>query len=509
MKRESLLHVLRGVVPALLLALPLQACMEPTSVTCASGWVCPAGQQCAANQEVCIVDDCGDGILQSGETCDDGNIRPGDGCNRTCKSDETCGNGITDIKSTVDTTNAEACDDGNNTDGDGCSANCLSSEFCGNGIVDIAKGEKCDDRNNVSGDGCSADCLSTEYCGNGYPDVAKGEKCDDGNNESGDDCSGDCKSVEICGNGIIDFAKGEVCDDRNNESGDGCRADCKSNETCGNGILDVAKGELCDDRNNTDGDGCSANCKTAGIGCGNGQLEAGEECDDANDNTEDNCVQCKMNYCGDGFTDKQLPHVEACDGKGESADCDIDCTLALCGDGIVNATRGEACDDGNDKACGTCGDKCMKRQEPKPATGSIIALTGEDIEDGDELTLSDGEFWLTFEFDKNFITKWNTIPINIDDEDRPDQIARAIRRAIQEADSDFKISAPSVSWNVVKLVNDKPGASGNVDITESVSNDDFKVEGMSGGSGYDCAPDMGCKSDADCRSGKCREGRCR
>ncbi len=32
---------------------------------------------------------------------------------------------------------------------------------------------------------------------------------------------------------------------------------------------------------------------------------------------------------------------EECDDKGISATCDIDCTLALCGDGMVNALAGE------------------------------------------------------------------------------------------------------------------------------------------------------------------------
>ncbi|HEX8439736.1 MAG TPA: hypothetical protein VF697_31870, partial [Archangium sp.] len=244
-------------------------------------------------------------------------------------------------------------------------------------------------------------------------------------------------------------------------------------------------------------------------GCGNGQLEADEECDDGNNKNDDNCVQCKMNFCGDGFIDRQSPHVEECDATGESAGCNIDCTLARCGDGIVNLTRGEVCDDGNGESCGTCGAGCTARKEPKPATGSIIALPGKDIKDGDELTISDGKLSLTFEFNTGAITKPGNVAIDINSSDDPDEVADAIRQAIQWESSRFAIRVPSVSWNVVELKNDKSGISGNVLITESVSKEGFKVNGMSGGSGYDCKLGVGCRSDADCSSGRCRQGVCK
>ena len=57
-----------------------------------------------------------------------------------------CGNGKVDP--------GEQCDDGNNENGDGCSSSCQRE--CGNGHLD--PGEQCDDGNRVSGDGCSATC---------------------------------------------------------------------------------------------------------------------------------------------------------------------------------------------------------------------------------------------------------------------------------------------------------------------------------------------------------------
>jgi cysteine-rich repeat protein len=90
---------------------------------------------------------CGNGIVEPGEQCDDGNIFSGDGCSRLCRI-EVCGNGILDPP-------YEQCDDGNTRSGDGCSAFC-TYERCGNGILD--PGEECDDGNTVDGDGCSAAC---------------------------------------------------------------------------------------------------------------------------------------------------------------------------------------------------------------------------------------------------------------------------------------------------------------------------------------------------------------
>jgi len=58
---------------------------------------------------------CGNGTVESGEECDDGNDVEGDGCTGACTS---CGNGVT--------ASTEECDDGNLVDGDGCSAECLS-----------------------------------------------------------------------------------------------------------------------------------------------------------------------------------------------------------------------------------------------------------------------------------------------------------------------------------------------------------------------------------------------
>ena len=58
---------------------------------------------------------CGDGDVQAGEDCDDGNMIGGDKCPAMCKFG--CGDGVLDED--------ETCDDGNAVDGDGCSQKCV------------------------------------------------------------------------------------------------------------------------------------------------------------------------------------------------------------------------------------------------------------------------------------------------------------------------------------------------------------------------------------------------
>ncbi|TMQ06138.1 MAG: DUF4215 domain-containing protein [Deltaproteobacteria bacterium] len=69
------------------------------------------------------VTQCGNGITEAGEDCDDGNTEDGDGCGHTCKI-EGCGDGI------VQPALGETCDDGNRNSGDGCDASCHTEVVC-------------------------------------------------------------------------------------------------------------------------------------------------------------------------------------------------------------------------------------------------------------------------------------------------------------------------------------------------------------------------------------------
>jgi len=144
---------------------------------------------------------------------------------------ETCGNGVVET--------AEICDDGNVIDGDGCDGNCTVTA-CGNGVQ--TAGEDCDDGNVVGGDGCRPDC-TVEACGDGILDP--GEDCDDGNLAAGDCCDAGC-AFEAGGSACDDdlnVCTDDVCD------GAGACAHLPNTASCndGNGctVNDACSGGNC------------------------------------------------------------------------------------------------------------------------------------------------------------------------------------------------------------------------------------------------------------------------
>jgi cysteine-rich repeat protein len=129
----------------------LVGCISPDLVLCDDGRACPVGTVCDTAHKgcvspeqvsactgmadltpcmtskipngacfggVCLVAGCGNGQIEPGELCDDGNTVSGDGCSSDCKSLEICGDGY------VDHNRGEECDDGNHRGRDGCSSVC-------------------------------------------------------------------------------------------------------------------------------------------------------------------------------------------------------------------------------------------------------------------------------------------------------------------------------------------------------------------------------------------------
>jgi fibro-slime domain-containing protein len=308
---------------------------------------------------------CGNGTLDDGEQCDDGNAHPGDGCSGTCQLEPNfscpiagsacvttivCGDGHI--------AGEEACDDGNTTDGDGCSHDCrveggydctggtgstqagqcqpVTQESCGD--ARITGSEACDDGNSADGDGCSHDCQ-----------IEAGYSCPNG-------AGAHCVREGRCGDGTVNVSAGEQCDDGNTTNGDGCTATCKvealyvcptpnqpcvSTVVCGDGVVNGA--EQCDDHNTADGDGCDGNCQVeAGFVCAKGDvcrticgdgIRAGkEQCDDGNVTAGDGCdPDCRLE---DGY---------ACTFSAPAGH--DTCHTTTCGDGVKEGT--EQCDDGN------------------------------------------------------------------------------------------------------------------------------------------------------------------
>ncbi|MFP6686131.1 MAG: hypothetical protein VB934_15545 [Polyangiaceae bacterium] len=114
-----------------------------------------------------------------------------------------------------------------------------------------------------------------------------------------------------------------------------------------------------DDKTSTAGSGSS----TASSGAGGEGGAGGGAGDGAGDVPPE---------CGNGKTegDGEVEGSEICDGGGETAECDSDCTQVSCGDGMHNVAAGEACDDGNQEE----GDACSSTCEVTP-----FAIAGPDI----------------------------------------------------------------------------------------------------------------------------------
>lgn len=362
-------------------------CAVETSVP---PWTCTYST--AEQRSVC--NRCGDGMVQGPtEVCDDGDTAGSDGCSATCKRLEpgyTCTEGPVNGSGGHDAMNpftlcyrcgdgivdpGQTCDDGDAFGGDGCSSTCqLEPGYygcydviadagnipetclrCGDGRVSTgiaasgsfpAVNETCDDGNGNPGDGCSATCSlegmgyncfvpgqACVLCGNSIQEV--GEGCDDGNDDATDGCSDRCQIeplwacqnfsagtpsiCSLCGDGMRTGL--ESCDDGNRASADGCSASCA-----------IEPGYVCS------GATCSASL------CGDGVRAGSEECDDGNALSNDCCnINCRLER--DDTVWSPIPTSGHPYGT---------CVEAVCGDGNVQGT--ETCDTGavSDAACDAC-----------------------------------------------------------------------------------------------------------------------------------------------------------
>jgi fibro-slime domain-containing protein len=356
---------------------------------------------------------CGNGALDAGEQCDDGNPLGGDGCNGVCNLEPNfaCAQPGQECVSTIScgdgsVAGTEACDDGNVAAEDGCSATCtvelgfgctsgddgsvcipMENPSCGDSSV--SSGEQCDDGDADGSDGCSATCqvesgyvCSTagqaceliEYCGDGFLKAGV-EQCDDGNQSPVDGCNGNCviqdnficptpgaacQSTIVCGDGQV--TGNEQCDDGGTQVGDGCSALCvgEPGYTCANGVClpvpeescgdnILAPSEFCDDGDTGGGDGCSATCT----------VEPGWDCPT---NTAGQCTQ--VGRCGDSLVNvageqcddgEPAPNAGGVSGDGCTANCFQE-ALFHCTPGGGPCTSDVVCGDGVVNGTETCDD---------------------------------------------------------------------------------------------------------------------------------------------------------
>ena len=87
---------------------------------------------CQSKLDAASSSECGNGIVDSGEDCDDGNTNDGAGCSHLCQVEAnwTCSNPAQPCIKTSgcgnsDVTSDETCDGGDTLDGEGCALDCL------------------------------------------------------------------------------------------------------------------------------------------------------------------------------------------------------------------------------------------------------------------------------------------------------------------------------------------------------------------------------------------------
>jgi cysteine-rich repeat protein len=265
---------------------------------------------------------CGNGVVETGEDCDDGakNGATGDPCNRDCTW--VCIQG---------TLNGDAkCNTGDPCKGN---ATCSASHLCVPGTP-LGDGTTC--TIGAGGDGgagtagiCRSQVCSPAVCGDGY--VTPPEECDDGskNGTAADGCDSLCKFVCV--------------------STDPTR-DCASTNPCtGAGTCNSTSHVCTPGTTSPDGTPCSPG----------GDAGAGDIC---------KAGVCTSALCGDG----KIEPPETCDPPNGTT-CDAQCQLIVCGDGKVGGK--EQCDDGNVVNLDGCDSSCNFEQEQRATALKILGST--------------------------------------------------------------------------------------------------------------------------------------
>ncbi|MBI5504615.1 MAG: hypothetical protein HY899_07420 [Deltaproteobacteria bacterium] len=338
---------------------------------------------------------CGDGVVDPGEQCDDGNNRNGDCCSSFCEvlpAGNACDDGLFCTRtdrceeggrctgsgdpcrgSDGDGDCSESCDEGNDScagrdpDGSACDDGlyCNGADLCASGACASHGGDPCP--------GADADADCTESCEESTDTCTAldppGAACDDGKF---------CTRVDACTQAGACQGAGTPCPgaDGDGDCAESCDelADaCSAFDTFGSGCDD---GLFCTDDDSCDGHG---RCAGQGDPCASRYGDGDADCSEACNEEEDACSAAEVDggSCDDGLacTVGDRCRGGACAPSGQTSCDDGDpCTDSFCapdGECLLSFNRAP-CDDGN--AC-TLGDRCDR--------GLCRGQTGVDCRDED------------------------------------------------------------------------------------------------------------------------------
>jgi len=393
---------------------------------------------------------CGNGTVEAGESCDDGGTATGDGCDASCFVEDgsgctagaDCASGVCDLNEapavcepadvcgngTVEA--GEACDDGNTDNSDGCNSICLLEEGSGCTLGSECATGQCD----AGGLGCIV-CFDDQvgtaidagcgglapYCdASGVFPFCVAGCADSGAGATDTGCSGSDNACDESGNNPVcvdctetaDCGFGDAC----NVATNSCVAGCFDDTDCGDAgapVCDTSQaspGACVTCVNDQAGANADEGCTNPALPVCNGATgEAGTACvfclDDMSGGAMDTgCTAAGMALCDTSvaggacvecLSDDDCPGLQVCtdddacdfpdsDGDGLRDDVDVDDD----GDGISDTEEGN----GTDRSVDQDGDGVPDYADPDEVTcadaepdGICDSLPTEVDADGDGL----------------------------------------------------------------------------------------------------------------------------